>query len=103
MVHAGLKKTFAMQTTPETDRAELRLRRQCMAREVDFHFIRVQIDVVKNNDPFDRLLDNLRTPAGFLASIVTFASMKSEKLPGLDQVDERFAGRTKGVVIWVRP
>src|SRR2546430_3783444 len=99
MVHAGLKKTFAMQTTPETDRAELRLRRQSVAREVDFHFIRVQIDVVENNDPFDRLLDDLRAPAGFLARVIAFATMESEQLPGLDQVDERSAGRTKGVVI----
>jgi hypothetical protein len=80
VMHAGLEKTFAVQAAPETNRAELQLRWQRVARKIDFHFIRVQVDIVKNNDAFNRLFDDLRAPARFLARVVAFATMSSSKV-----------------------
>ena len=91
MMHAGLEKTFAVQSAPETDRAELGLRGQRDPREIHFHFVGVQIDVVKNDDAFDGLLDDLSAPAGFFSRIITFAPMEAEQFPRFDQVDESFA------------
>jgi len=67
VVHVGLEKTLAVQSAPKTDRAELWLGRKRVAREIDLHFIRIQVDVVENDDAFDRLLNDLRGPA-FCAS-----------------------------------
>ena len=84
MMHPGLEKTLAVETAPESDRPEFRLRRQRLAREIYFHLVRVQVHIVEDNDPLHRLLHHLRPPPGFLTGVVAFAAVKAEQLPRFD-------------------
>ncbi len=60
-----------MQTAPETDRPQLRLRGR-LPREIDVRFVRIQIDIVEDDGALDRLFHDLRAPAGVAFAINEF-------------------------------
>jgi len=103
MMHAGFEKTFAVQTTPKADGAERFPRGQLYARKIDLGFFRGKVDIGENNDALDRLLENLRAPPRFRASVVTFPTLEAELFERFDQIDKELSRRAEGVMIVVRP
>ena len=66
-------------------------------------FVGVKIDVVEDRDSFDRLLDDLRTPARLRPGVVTLATMEAQHFQGFHEIEEMFARRTKSMVIVIGP
>ena len=62
-------------------------------------FLGRQVNVRKNHDASLRLLDNLRAPACFAASVETLAALEAHQLKCRDQVRRRARHRAIGVVI----
>jgi hypothetical protein len=102
-MHASLKKTIAVQAAPEPDRAEMRRFRQRLLRKIDLSFFRHQIDVGKNRYPGRVMLQDLRTPTSFRASIIPFTLGEAEIEKEPDQIGEELPGATERVVIMVPP
>ena len=103
MVHARPKKTFAVQPGPQADRAEFGRGWQAMAGKIQLRLVRHQIHIRKNCDADQRLLGNLRAPAGFGPGVIAFAFFKSKREQKFVQVHKKPARATKGVMVVVAP
>src|SRR5436190_15368542 len=78
VMHAGLKKRFAVQAAPQADGAEGLPLGQWIVREIDEQFIGREIDVVEGDDVRDGLFENLRAPAGFAACVEALTQDEAE-------------------------
>ena len=103
MVHAGAEKTFAVQSHPQTDRAEFGCGRQAMAGKIELCFVRHQVHVRKNRDANERLLGNLRAPPGFGPGIIAFAFLETQREQKFVQIHKKLARTAERMMVVVAP
>src|SRR5262249_14894837 len=80
VMHAGLQKAFSVQPDPKPNGAELSRCGKALTREVDAGLFRIQINVTKSDDSFNRMLKNLSAPTGLGAGVITLAPFEAEFL-----------------------
>src|SRR5258705_13979709 len=103
MVHAGLQEAFAMQSDPKSNGSEFLRWRQRSARKINLCFFWLEVHVTERDDPFDRLLQDLRAPARLRPRVITLAAFEPEFFQNAHQIEEMFARGPKCVVIVIRP
>src|SRR5690606_22441311 len=103
MVHACLKQGVAVERAPKPDGPELRSWRERLMGEISGELVRREIDVREDDDAGARLLEHLRSPAGFGSGVEAFAKLETHALEDRDQVREALARRAIRVVVMVRP
>src|SRR4051812_28452622 len=102
-MHAGLQKRFAVQGTPQADRAELLAFGQWFVGKIGDKLIRSEIDIGKDYHAGVWLFENLRAPTRFSACVKTLAAVKTEHFEDADQSREVISRRAIGVMIVIRP
>ncbi len=72
MVHSGLEEALAMEADPEADGAEPGCRKQGDVGKIDLGFIGSEVYVGKDDDPGDRVFEDLCAPTRLGAGVIAF-------------------------------
>ena len=85
MMHAGLQHRFPMERNPESDRSRPGQIRQDVVREVVGRLLGREVEIGEDDDPGDRMLEDLGAPAGVGPGVEPLAQHEPQPREDRDQ------------------